>query len=543
MHVTRRFHAAWIERGDCLPSSSMLRRLFTNLRADPRRVEVPTAPALETSTPPLGEDGLVALQNWLKWDRLPALDINAVLADETRARAATLLAQANGEDTAEYILRERIETTEPDGADLILLAEIFLRRGKNTEAGALLDGLASFAPASRARAACIKGQLDFDRGDFILARRWVNIALEFAPHSAAVQLLNGTLLEVEGRLDEAEKQLRALIAARPEDFSARISLGVLLERKGLKVQSLQELVTADTLARAPDAEIPQWDGRDLDQDTMLITTNAGIGDILQGLRYVKPVRTQAARARLVLWTRQELAAVARLTGLFDDVRTDPVLDSSEFDWQISLERLTFRHFAIGPALPMEQPYVHCATERLQAMRAALERATEIADANTPGPRPLRVGLRWSGARSSYDARRSIPRDLLRPLFGVPGVAWVALLERGHPEIPWLHEGAFPLIDMSASLTDLADTAALMHNLDLVISVDTSTAHLAGAVGARCWLLSRPDADARWGLESEQSTLYDSVQIFRHPGRIDWRHIIADCARQLAALATPSSTRN
>ena len=514
----------------------MLKQLLSNLRGN--RGHGGRAPdALPYQPDPVdppgdtAEPGRAALQDWLKWDRLPPFNAEDLYADPMRAQAAQLLAMSADQQRVESLLRGLLARPEPHPADYLLYAETLLRQGNHDGTQALLREVEAFPPALRARAACINGQLEFHRGDFVATRRWIDIALAFAPHSAAVQVLNGMLLDAEGRLDEAVVQFRGMLATRPDDYTARIRLGIALHGQGRIAEGLHEQVTADALIHAASgsAEIPLWDGRPLQRETILITSNAGIGDILQNMRYARRLRLQAPEARLVLWTRAEVASVAPLTGWFDEVSSDPTLDSSRFDWQISLVSLALLHFLDEKRPDLSQAYIRSKPERLEAMRLALANCLHTPQA---GSRSLRVGLRWSGDASSIDSRRNVPPERLHPLFQLPGICWVALLERGNEQRAWVASGATPMVDVSEHLGSLADTAALIENLDLVISVDTSVAHLAGALGVRTWLLCRPESEPRWGA-GEQSSLYASVRTFRHPGKLDWERVLGDVADALA----------
>jgi len=144
------------------------------------------------------------------------------------------------------------------------------------------------------------------------------------------------------------------------------------------------------------------------------------------------------------------------------------------------------------------------------------------------PGRLRVGLRWAGNPGLLEAKRDVPLTACAPLFDIPGIDWVALIEdpRAAPVAR-----QFGLAEATSYLTDFQDTGALMCNLDLIISVDTSVANLAGALGLPTWLISRPDADWRWGKSGTQSPWYGSVRVFRHPAGegLNWSAVIGDIA--------------
>jgi hypothetical protein len=322
-----------------------------------------------------------------------------------------------------------------------------------------------------------------------------------------------------------------MLADYPEDSAARGSLAAVLEHQGRFADGMAEMVTGEILSGGGHPTISSWDGRPLGTASLLVTCTAGIGDILQMIRYALPLRRAEPQARLVLWCRPEVASAARLMRLFDDVVATQTIEDSIFDWEISLMRLRLRHHLTSDASLGEKPYLKCEPATVEPMR---RRLNDLDGGDRQGPAPLRIGLRWSGAPHAYDARRSIPHAQLAPLFTLPHITWVALLESGHREIPALHDGSLPLADVSGHLHDLGDTAALICALDLIISVDTSTAHLAGALGVPCWMLARPDCDPRWGLVGDQSTLYESVRVFRHPGlTLDWDHVVRACVEALA----------
>ncbi|MDB5288953.1 MAG: glycosyltransferase, partial [Phycisphaerales bacterium] len=148
---------------------------------------------------------------------------------------------------------------------------------------------------------------------------------------------------------------------------------------------------------------------------------------------------------------------------------------------------------------------------------------------------LKVGLVWAG-RAYPDPGRSIPPELLAPLGQVSGV-WMCSLQRY--ESPEVRPPALPdmkLIDWTADLEDLADTAALIWGLDLVITVDTVVAHLAGAMGKRVWVLLQFAPDWRWLLDRPDCPWYPKMRLFRQPKPGDWQSAVRDVARELESLA-------
>jgi hypothetical protein len=132
----------------------------------------------------------------------------------------------------------------------------------------------------------------------------------------------------------------------------------------------------------------------------------------------------------------------------------------------------------------------------------------------------KIGMVWAGAKNfAWDGRRSVPPALFDRL-DCADTTFVSL-QKDAAECPGL-----PLTDWTAELRDFADTAALIANLDLVISVDTAVAHLAGAMGKRVWLLNRFDGDWRWLREGDTTPWYPSMRLFRQPSLGDWESVMA-----------------
>jgi hypothetical protein len=177
-------------------------------------------------------------------------------------------------------------------------------------------------------------------------------------------------------------------------------------------------------------------------------------------------------------------------------------------------------------IPGETPYLRAAPERVEYWRKRL----------APRTKP-RVGLVWSGDPRKHiprvhaiDRLRSLPFALLKPLLDIPGVEFHSL-QLGPDAVAELR-GCKEVIDYTADLADFHETAALVENLDLVISADTSVAHLVGAVGKPVWLLNRYNTCWRWLDGRSDSPWYPTMRIFRQPGLGDWTSVIADVKRAL-----------
>jgi hypothetical protein len=180
------------------------------------------------------------------------------------------------------------------------------------------------------------------------------------------------------------------------------------------------------------------------------------------------------------------------------------------------------------AIPGDVPYLRAEVAQVSIWRERL--ATE----SGPG---LRVGLVWAGSRrdtpvlAAVDRRRSIAPEQLAPLFEVPGVRMVSLQKFG-PAMP----AGSGLVDFMPEMNDFADTAALVANLDLVISVDTAVAHLAAAMGKLVWLLDRFDSCWRWLTGRRDSPWYPTLRLYRQERPGDWDPVIAEIVADLRCLS-------
>ena len=258
---------------------------------------------------------------------------------------------------------------------------------------------------------------------------------------------------------------------------------------------------------------PVWAGQDLAGKTLLLRAEQGIGDTIQFLRYAPALK--ALGATVLLKVQDGFEAFARG---FPGV--DRVLDAApapvEFDYYVhpmSLPGVFGTDLATVPA-----PVAYLAPEP--------ECVTQWTRRVGPGP-SLRVGLVWAGNPTHLrDRFRSLALAQLAPLADVPGVRFFSLQKGQGAQDAAKPPAGFALDDLGPELSDFRDTAAAIAALDLVISVDTSVAHLAGALGRPVWMLVPRPADWRWLQEGETSPWYPTMRLFRQRTRDDWADVIA-----------------
>jgi hypothetical protein len=278
--------------------------------------------------------------------------------------------------------------------------------------------------------------------------------------------------------------------------------------------------------------VPRWDGAPL-TGALLLWPEQGLGDFLQFVRFVPDVVQRAGpAARVVLATPTPLRALVR-AALPDSIE---VIDADDAPPPIAahapLLSLPFL-LDLGASLRAERvPYLH----RTGTPPAVLDTLLPEAQAE-----PLRVGFVWAGQpRHLNDRNRSTTLETLEPLMDIPGIQPFSLQKgAGEDRIPAFNAlrqsaGKSPLIALGHTFESFADTAHAISRLDLVITVDTAVAHLAGAMGCAVWLLIPFVPDWRWQIGRSDSPWYGSVRLFRQTARGDWSAVITAAAQALAA---------
>jgi tetratricopeptide (TPR) repeat protein len=392
------------------------------------------------------------------------------------------LIQERHEDA--YALISRALALKPDSAD------------SRYNCGLALHGLGRYAEALES----------YDRA---LALR--------AGHVGTLTSRANTLLSL-GRYPDAIASCARALALKPDHPNAHLN------------ESLARLVTGDFRDGWPKyewrlggrkREFPQapWRGdAPLEGKTVLLHAEQGLGDTLQFLRYVPLVAERGAR--VVLRVQPELEGLAAgLPGVAELIKAGE--RAPRFDLHCPLPSLPLAFGTELATIPASVPY----------LKAPEGRAPVI-----EGGGRLRVGLAWSGnPRHANDRHRSIAFERLAGLLDTPGAAFVSLQHDVRPADQRLLAGETRLA--RPAFADFADTAAVVSQLDLVITVDSSVAHLAGALGRPVWILLPWAPDWRWLLERQDSPWYPSARLKRQPQPGDWDSVIARVARELGELVS------
>lgn len=344
-------------------------------------------------------------------------------------------------------------------------------------------------------------------------------AAQFGPADERLYRM-AQLSEHAGLNAQAVRLLDEVLRLNPQHRMARVLRGREYMRSGDFVRGAQGLA-AIYEGRLPKSQIGLFvdeQGRAIPQagKTVVISADSGLGDTLQFVRYAPLVK--ALGARVVIECQPALRRLlASLPG------ADEIVPQGELRGviheRIPLHNLFGAFRTTLQTVPGGVPYLAPEAVQTEAFRARL--------APLAGPK---VGLVWSGNPTHpRNGGRSVDPALLAPLLAVPGVSFVSLQKGGA-------KGPAALVDWTDELHDMADTAALVQQLDLVISVDSAVAHLAGALGRPVWLLNRFDACWRWLDGREDSPWYPTMTLFRQRQPGDWDEVIARVAARLRGWA-------
>jgi tetratricopeptide (TPR) repeat protein len=278
---------------------------------------------------------------------------------------------------------------------------------------------------------------------------------------------------------------------------------------------------------------PQWLGRNIDGARVLLHAEQGLGDTLQCIRYVPMVAARGAR--VILEVPSELRRL--IEGAVGSAAQVVTRGSRlpDFEWQSPLMSLPFVFRTDLASIPASIPYLHAESQ------LAREFAEHFTTSSNTG---LRVGLVWSGSpRHTRDPQRSIPLAQLCALTEIRGATFYSLQKGADAKDLLEMPIDMNLVDLSGYLNDFAATAAALANLDLLVTVDTAVAHLAGALGKPVWILLTHNPDWRWLLDRQDSPWYPTARLFRQRVANDWSGVIERVHAELQQLSSHGTPQN
>ena len=454
--------------------------------------------------------------------------------------------QAGRWKQAQAIYRQVLEQSPKNADALHLLGVLAHQEGRDEEAAALISEAIRINPAEASFYINL-GQTYRALGLADRAAASYEKAIALNPQSPEIYYSMGKALRDMGRYEEAEAAYAKAIQLKPDHAGAHFDLSVILLLKGECKEGWKEYEwrwrTEEFSGARPAFSQPEWRGEDLAGRTILLQGEQGFGDTIQFVRYAAPLARRmrgreaptvrggppggqvlprgfaAAQARVIVSCRPELVRLLRgVEGVSEVVSRDrPLPPFDTYAPMLSLPQL------LGTTLrtiPGTVPYLTADPKLVETWRGRLASRSTL-----HAPR-LDVGLAWAGSPTHKNDRyRTIPLSAFAPLAGVKGVTFYSLQKGEAAAQAKTPPPGIALVDLTPEIKDFADTAALIANLDLVISADTAVVHLAGAMAKPVWTLLPLVPDWRWMLDREDSPWYPTMRLFRQPSRGDWGSVV------------------
>ena len=344
-----------------------------------------------------------------------------------------------------------------------------------------------------------------DLGDLKAALEAVDSGLAVEADDIDLLNLRGSILCSLGRVDEGITAYRQILARNEDVPFIRMNLGQALLQTGQMTEGWQEFCHRTELLPPPPVDTEPWEGQDLAGKSIVVWHEQGRGDSIHFSRYLQALAEQAERVTFV-----------SQKGLVELLAT--------LDAGIEITTATYRRFDFQCPLLDLARYIETACE------PPYLKATGTAHPAVGNLNGLKVGIvRAGNVNNPTDKRRSIEARRLGPVFKIEGVSFFDLGTDGLISAP-------NVLPIGLEINDLTDLAATVKSLDLVITVDTLAAHLAGALGVQVWNLLAFSPDWRWGLAGERTDWYPSMRLFRQSKPGDWTTVIDEVREKLTALA-------
>jgi tetratricopeptide (TPR) repeat protein len=395
-----------------------------------------------------------------------------------------------------------------------------------------------------------------ERGELDRALQHYRTAAEMAPQSFSIQNDMGVVYRMLSRYDEAiacferaielggqrpamysnlgnvyvsQKRIGEGIAAfdralsmRPNHVPTLLSKSAALFLKGDLAGGFELYENRLAMGEIPYPNFrqPPWRDQDLRGKTIAVVAEQGLGDTIMFVRFMPQLKQRGART--MLFCAPELDALLTTVEGVDAVHRNDQ-QAAPFDYHVPLLSLGERLAITLDTIPAKVPYVRANAAKSSRWREKLSRY--------PG---LKVGLVWAGsAKHKSDRKRSMALINLRMLASAADVTFFSLQKGPAASQAKDPPRGLKLVDLGTDLTDFTETAAVIANLDLVIAVDTSVVHLAGAMATPVWTMLAYEPDWRWMLQRSDSPWYPTMKLFRQPSPGDWQRVVQQVATELS----------
>ena len=438
-------------------------------------------------------------------------------------------------DLAERRYSRILQKTPDCFATLGNLGIVYRAKRQMKHAIRCFERVVSLAPQSLPAYLDLSNLYRLDR-QFEKAEHFARQSIAIDARSDAAFTALGSIFSDFGKIAEAESAFRSALTMNPGSAYNAACLGLLLMsldrwQEGLPLwEARHRAFLNGSQDPAPNVSFPQWNRESLAGKSLLIWPEQGFGDQIQLVRYIQRLKANGAY-------RITLICEPALQTLFSTVEgVDAVMSGATYyamgapahDFWTFIFSIPFNLGELPASIPARIPYLRSTKEREEKWRPSL------------GGSSKKVGLVWKGSSTnSADATRSLPGlGTLEPLWTVPDLTFVSLQKEDTKSDIEREIGTKPIVCLGDKITDFADTAAIVAQLDLVITVDTAVAHLSAALGKKTWvLLPNVAVDWRWKHGPAESPWYPEVlRLFRQPAlATDWSVTVEDVVRALSSL--------
>lgn len=347
-------------------------------------------------------------------------------------------------------------------------------------------------------------------------------AIAIKPDDAIAYSNLGNAYLEQGKLPEAIASCRQALFVKPDHADAHLNLGLALLLSGDLHSGFAEYEWRLSCGEVQRSHLPSsqlWDGRDLEGKEILVYSEQGLGDTIQFIRYLSLVESRGGKVHFVCHPSLQrlFSTVAGIHQLLPEV--------AHLDLYAPLLSLPYILGTTLDTIPARVPYLSVPTEIKPPIVLEVTQAYSLL--KTHQKAYLKVGLVWfSNNPNPNSIRRSCPFPLLLKLFDIPNISFYSLQkDLLAADIDLLAENQKKITNLSDRLEDFATTAAAIAQLDLVISIDTAVAHLAGAMAHPVWVLLPFAPDWRWMMNREDSPWYPTMRLFRQDDRNDWEGVV------------------
>lgn len=364
-----------------------------------------------------------------------------------------------------------------------------------------------------------RGNLLKDAGKLDDALEDHSKAIQINPNYAEAYSNRGGVFRDLGRVDDALSDYHRSIQVNPNYARGHFNYSMVLLLLGRFIEGWKEYEwrwkTKEFIRKKNGIQGPLWNGSELNGKTILIYSEQGNGDTIQFIRYVSQIKKYGGR--VVVKCPQSLK---RLLSHVDGINLLVVEGDSVPEYDVQLPLLSVPHILKTDeySIPADIPYIFPEDDlSIESLSYSY----------------INVGIVWAGSPThKNDRNRSIKVDYFVPLASIPDVQLYSLqvgTRSSDLDSPAVDNN---IVDLSSNISDYKDTASCINKLDLVITVDTSVAHLAGAIGKTVWVLLPFSPDFRWLLECDDSPWYPTMRLFRQNKRGNWGEVFENVAQAL-----------